>query len=269
MGMRDRRASHNTRFTMKKKTGSVEQWLQFIGKDKLQTFQDNFAKAYGVSMMFLDMNGHPLTVGSQNSLFCFTIEKEHATRCQENFLNDRDSMMKGEPFVHVCPFGITCLYVPVYFNDQLTAFAEIGGLTYDNSTIPDNLKNRFHITSFSKEKTLDILHLLDSMLRLLNVNISLTREDKKKKQDDTMTSRLRDDRISKREHEIVMLLCKGYSNKQISQQLFISETTVKTHISNILAKLNLHDRMQIVVHYYNKNNGALPADSDDNDEETD
>ena len=84
-----------------------------------------------------------------------------------------------------------------------------------------------------------------------------------------MTSRLRDDRISKREHEIVMLLCKGYSNKQISQQLFISETTVKTHISNILAKLNLHDRMQIVVHYYNKNNGALPADSDDNDEETD
>ena len=231
---------------MKKKTGSVEQWLQFIGKDKLQTFQDNFAKAYGVSMMFLDMNGHPLTVGSQNSLFCFTIEKEHATRCQENFFN-----------------------APVYFNDQLTAFAEIGGLTYDNSTIPDNLKNRFHITSYSKEKTLDILHLLDSMLRLLNVNISLTREDKKKKQDDTMTSRLRDDRISKREHEIVMLLCKGYSNKQISQQLFISETTVKTHISNILAKLSLHDRMQIVVHYYNKNNGALPADSDDNDEETD
>ena len=254
---------------MKKKTGSVEQWLQFIGKDKLQTFQDNFAKAYGVSMMFLDMNGQPLTVGSQNSLFCFTIEKEHAIRCQENFLNDKESMMKGEPFIHVCPFGITCLYVPVYFNDQLTAFAEIGGLTYENSLIPENLKNRFHITSYSKDKTLDILHLLDSMLRLLNVNISLTQGEKKKKQDDSLPMRLRDDRISKREHEIVMLLCKGYSNKQISQQLFISETTVKTHISNILAKLNLHDRMQIVVHYYNKGNGALPDDSEDENEKTD
>ena len=58
---------------MKKKTGSVDQWIQFIGKDKLQTFQDNFARAYGVSMIFLDMDGNPLTVGSQNSLFCFMI----------------------------------------------------------------------------------------------------------------------------------------------------------------------------------------------------
>ncbi len=247
---------------MKKKTGSVEQWLQFVGKDKLQTFQDNFAKAYGVSMIFLDVNGHPLTVGSQNSLFCFTIEKEHSVRCQENFQNDKDTMLNGEPFLHVCPFGITCLYVPVFFNDRLTAFAGIGGLTYDNSTIPENLKNRFHITSYSKEQAGNILTLLDSMLRLLNVNISLTQGEKKQKQDDALPTRLREDRISKREYEIVQLLCKGYSNKQISQQLFISETTVKTHISNILAKLNLHDRMQIVVHYYNKNNGTASAEID-------
>ena len=252
---------------MKKKTGSVEQWLQFIGKDKLQTFQDNFAKAYGVSMIFLDVNGHPLTVGSQNSLFCFTIGKEHAVRCQENFQNDKDSMLKGEPFLHVCPFGITCLYVPVFFNDRLTAFAGIGGLTYENSTIPENLKNRFHITSYSKEKTQNILMLLDSMLRLLNVNISLTQGEKKPVQEDALPTRLRDDRISKREHEIVTLLCKGFSNRQIAQQLFISETTVKTHISNILAKLNLHDRMQIVVYYYNKNDAAMTAVSEN--EETD
>ena len=252
---------------MKKKTGSVEQWLQFVDKDKLQTFQDNFAKAYGVSMIFLDVNGHPLTVGSQNSLFCFTIAKEHSVRCQENFQTDKDSMLKGEAFIHVCPFGITCLYVPVYFNDRLTAFAGIGGLTYENSTIPENLKNRFHITSYSKEKTQNILMLLDSMLRLLNVNTSLTQSEKKQKEKDTLPARLRDDRISKREHEIVMLLCKGYSNRQIAQQLFISETTVKTHISNILAKLNLHDRMQIVVHYYNKNEAAVTAENED--EETD
>jgi len=252
---------------MKKNTGSAEQWLQFVGKDKLQTFQDNFAKAYGVSMIFLDVNGNPLTVGSQNSLFCFTIQKEHAARCQENFQNDKDSMLRGEPFIHVCPFGITCLYVPVFFNDRLTAFAGIGGLTYENSTIPENLKNRFHITGCSKEKTRNILTLLDSMLRLLNVNMSLSQGEKKPKQENVLPARLRDERISRREHEIVMLLCKGYSNRQIAQHLFISETTVKTHISNILAKLNLHDRMQIVVHYYNKNDAAATAESEN--EETD
>lgn len=248
---------------MKKKTGSTEQWLQFIGKDKLQTFQDNFARAYRVSMVFWDTNGHMLTVGSQNSLFCFTIEKDHAARCQENFQLDREAMLKGEPFIHVCPFGITCLYVPVFFGDKMTAVAAIGGLTYENSNIPDNLKSRFRITSYSKEDVENILQLLDSALKLLNVNTAITPGGSAKQQrGDTLPARLRDDRISKREHEIVLLLCKGLSNKQIAQQLFISETTVKTHISNILAKLNLHDRMQIIVHYYNKNENAAAAEKD-------
>lgn len=248
---------------MKKKTGSTEQWLQFIGKDKLQTFQDNFAKAYHVSMSFLDTNGHTLTVGSQNSLFCFTIEKDHAARCQENFQVDRETMLKGEPFIHVCPFGITCLYVPVFFGDKVTAVAAIGGLTYKNSNIPDNLKSRFHITSYSKEDVENILQLLDSALKLLNVNTAIAPGASAKQQrGEVLPARLRDDRISKREHEIVLLLCKGFSNKQIAQQLFISETTVKTHISNILAKLNLHDRMQIIVHYYNKNDDLNGEDRD-------
>lgn len=253
---------------MKKKTGSTEQWLHFIGKDKLQTFQDNFAKAYGVSMSFLDTNGNSLTVGSQNSLFCFTIEKDHAARCQENFQNDRETMQKGEPFIHVCPFGITCLYVPVFFGDKLTAIAAIGGLTYTNSNIPENLKTRFRITSYPKDQVENILQLLGSALRLLNVNTAAGfTSGSKKIQGETLPARLRDDRISRREHEIVLLLCKGLSNKQIAQQLFISETTVKTHISNILAKLNLHDRMQIIVHYYNKNDAGL-ADTVDSDNET-
>ena len=58
-----------------------------------------------------------------------------------------------------------------------------------------------------------------------------------------------------RERDIVELVCKGLSNKQIADKLFISERTVKTHVSNILAKLNLHDRMQLLVQYYGGNNG--------------
>ena len=58
--------------------------------------------------------------------------------------------------------------------------------------------------------------------------------------------------ISRREHEVVKLLCIGCSNKEIAQKLGISEPTVKTHISNVLTKLNLHDRTQIVVYYYKK-----------------
>ena len=240
---------------MKKKTGSVEQMLRFLDKEKLQTFQDNFASAYGLSMVFLDLNGNPLTVGSQNSLLCFTIEKEHGPRCRENFLRDTDAMKDGESFVHVCPFGIVCMYVPVYFNNRLTTFAAVGGMTYTDSAIPDNLKSRFHITSYNKEKTQNILRMLESMLRMLNMTVSVATIAGMTKQEEMVPEQLREERISRREREVIKLLCKGLSNKEIAQQLFINEITVKTHISNILAKLNLHNRMQIIVYYYNKSEG--------------
>ena len=72
---------------------------------------------------------------------------------------------------------------------------------------------------------------------------------------------LRDERISNREWEIVELLCRGMTNKQIATSLFISETTVKTHVSNILAKLDLHDRMQIIVRYYGKFDKSKQSES--------
>ena len=250
---------------MKKKSGSVEQLFRFLDKEKLQTFQDNFANAYGVSMSFLDVNGNPMTVGSQNSLLCFTVEKEHGLRCRENFQKDIEAMGRGESFIHVCPFGIVCLYVPIYFNNRLTAFAAVGGMAYENSVIPDNLKNRFHIATYSKEKIQNIMWLLESVLRLLNVTVSVSVPDNVIRQEKEVAGRLREERISRREREVIRLLCKGCSNKEIARQLFINEITVKTHISNILAKLNLHNRMQIIVYYYNRNDELNPPDESSHD----
>ena len=237
---------------MKKIRKAMAQWLEFVGKDKLQTFQDNFAKAYGVSMVFLDMNGQPLTVGSQNSMFCFTLGKKHAASCAENFQADRESMQKAEAFIHVCPFGITCLYVPVFFNDRPIAFAAVGGLTYESSDVHAALIDRFHIRGYSKEKVQEIMSLLQSMIRLLNFNL-MESNDKAQNKEPPLPLLMKEDHISRREYEIIRLLCKGYSNKQIGRELYISDTTVKTHINNILTKLNLHGRMQIVARYYTLN----------------
>lgn len=55
------------------------------------------------------------------------------------------------------------------------------------------------------------------------------------------------DLLTKRECEILQLLSSGYSNKAISQSIFLSETTTKNHVSNILSKLNVKDRTQAVV----------------------
>ncbi|SDB20488.1 DNA-binding response regulator, NarL/FixJ family, contains REC and HTH domains [Pseudobutyrivibrio sp. YE44] len=59
--------------------------------------------------------------------------------------------------------------------------------------------------------------------------------------------------ISEKEYEVIQLVADGFSNKEISQKLFLSEGTVRNYLSSILEKLNLRDRTQLAI-FYLKNN---------------
>jgi DNA-binding NarL/FixJ family response regulator len=54
--------------------------------------------------------------------------------------------------------------------------------------------------------------------------------------------------LTPREHEVLRLLAQGVSNAQIANALTISEATVRTHIANVLSKLNLRDRAHATIY---------------------
>ena len=56
--------------------------------------------------------------------------------------------------------------------------------------------------------------------------------------------------VSEREREVLVGVARGLNNAELARELFIGEATVKTHVSNLLAKLDCRDRVQLVVKAY-------------------
>lgn len=58
------------------------------------------------------------------------------------------------------------------------------------------------------------------------------------------------DQLTEREMEVLLLMAQGKSNQEIADELYIAVKTVKVHVSNILGKLEVHDRTQAVIYAF-------------------
>lgn len=64
--------------------------------------------------------------------------------------------------------------------------------------------------------------------------------------------------LTAREREVLMLICRGMKNKIIADHLFISETTVRHHLTSIFEKLKVNSRLELVVHAFNEKLVEIP-----------
>ena len=93
---------------MMRNTFSSQEWLKFIGKEKLQTFQDSFARVDNISLCFFDLEGTPLTVWSNSSLLCHQIIQNNKKRCQQ----EKEKSMCFLKKTQQIKFGVNIFYVP-------------------------------------------------------------------------------------------------------------------------------------------------------------
>lgn len=98
-------------------------------------------------------------------------------------------------------------------------------------------------------KTSSADQILSSIYKVSRGELAIETEVKKKVENRRNQVQLHDE-LTARERDILGLLAKGYENQRIADELFISLKTVKTHVSNILAKLEVSDRTQAVVYAF-------------------
>jgi two-component system nitrate/nitrite response regulator NarL len=67
--------------------------------------------------------------------------------------------------------------------------------------------------------------------------------------------------LSQREREVIALIGEGLKNKQIGERLFISETTVRHHLTSIFSKLGVSDRLELVIYAYRHGLATPPSNN--------
>jgi len=87
---------------------------------------------------------------------------------------------------------------------------------------------------------------------------NLFSEMTRKRSDGRDPDETRRESLTERELQVITLIAEGLKNKQIAQRLFISETTVTHHLSSIFSKLDVSDRLELVIYAFGHDLARLP-----------
>jgi DNA-binding CsgD family transcriptional regulator/ligand-binding sensor protein len=229
---------------------TAKDWLSVIGKERLQAFQDVFAHNNDIGVGIWSLDGKKITIPAKVSLLCHAMVQKNYQACLAEHTEARDKIVeRGTLQEFTCYTGISYYFCPIFWNNELVAFGNIGGVAYPDSMLSEKLREKYHVQVLERQRFLEIAQVFMETFALLNIDYDKLRKKATVKGD--VGGNVLDSRLSNREIQIVELICKGLSNKAIAENLYITEKTVKTHVSNILTKLDMKDRRQVIVYYAN------------------
>lgn len=222
--------------------GFALNWLRTVGKEKVQSFQDNFSEMFDISLCLVSLSGNPLTVWSSESLFCYYMQNHNPARCK---LHRQQMLQKvnhsASTEIEVCYMGMTNFITPILLNDKPVA-AFLGGAV-DTGNCRVNVREDILIKTMTGQRLNEIGIFLHSITALLSPKNSLqSAENGSGKQQ--LINRFG---LTPREFTVVSQIMTGKSNKEIAGTLYISEKTVKSHITSILRKMQAKDRKQVML----------------------
>ena len=225
-------------------------WLAAVEKERVQTFQDNFAEAFDISACVLSLSGKAMTVWSNESLLCHYLSAREEAHCRMQRQRALQKMcQRGKTIIETCYAGVQSFFCPIRMNGEIVA-AFFGGVVHTEETERERYA-RFEVPAIECKKLAQIAHLAVSIFDLAEMSQqapALPTDAGEKPAEEELAARLLERYpLSQRELVVISHILAGEGNREIAQQLFISEKTVKTHVSNIFRKLNVKDRVQLVL----------------------
>lgn len=254
----------------------VKNILDIIDVRFMQNVQDFIAKTMDIALISVD-KGAPITAPSNFSNIFIKYAKgsliacKQCSDCQKKWI--KTAAKKNQPIIFNCCTGLTSFVVPVKIEGRHMA-SILGGQVLTKKPIEkefrkiaqklgisegeyiEEIKKIKIVSAKNIDEIADLLYLVANSVtaiayanyKLLKLGLGYTIPRNIAMEewffaDSGKTRRA----ITDREFEVLKLIVQGMSNTEIGKKLFISTHTVKAHVSSILEKLFVEDRVQVAV----------------------
>lgn len=255
---------------------TAEDVNKMIDVQFIQTLQDFYAKGMDVALVCVYENNW-ITDSSNTCAFCREYTRHNLIlheRCCKNHRNWEDAVRKtGKPMIFDCHLGLRNFAAPIIIGEEYVG-CSIGGQVFVNPPDEKYFRNIAKEFNFNEEEyiaalknvkivpeeklktVIELLFLIsNSIAAITYANFHLAQSGveynipRNKAMEEWFFSNYGKTKrpVSSREYDVLKLLVQGKNNSEIAKELFISVHTAKAHVSSILEKFEVDDRVQVAV----------------------